>query len=48
MDDPATAAIRKKRNSSIRIAANCVRDGRAEGLVSAGPHRRRDGVAPRW
>jgi glycerol-3-phosphate acyltransferase PlsX len=36
MDDPATAAIRKKRNSSIRIAANCVRDGRAEGLVSAG------------
>ena len=36
MDDPATAAIRKKRNSSIRIAANCVRDGKAAGLVSAG------------
>jgi glycerol-3-phosphate acyltransferase PlsX len=36
MDEPATAAIRKKRNSSIRIAANCVRDGRARGLVSAG------------
>ncbi len=36
MDDPATAAIRKKRNSSIRVAANCVRDGRAGGLVSAG------------
>jgi glycerol-3-phosphate acyltransferase PlsX len=36
MHEPATAAIRKKRNSSIRIAANCVRDGRAEGLVSAG------------
>ncbi len=36
MGDPATAAIRKKRNSSIRIAANLVRDGRAEGLVSAG------------
>ena len=36
MDDPATAAIRKKRNSSIRVAANCVRDGRAQGLVSAG------------
>jgi phosphate acyltransferase len=36
MDEPATAAIRKKRNSSIRIAANCVRDGRAAGLVSAG------------
>jgi glycerol-3-phosphate acyltransferase PlsX len=36
MDDPATAAVRKKRNSSIRVAANCVRDGRAAGLVSAG------------
>jgi glycerol-3-phosphate acyltransferase PlsX len=36
MDDPATAAIRKKRNSSIRVAANCVHDGRAAGLVSAG------------
>lgn len=36
MDDPGTAPIRKKRNSSIRIAANCVRDGRAAGLVSAG------------
>ena len=36
MDDPATAVIRKKRNSSIRVAANCVRDGRAQGLVSAG------------
>jgi glycerol-3-phosphate acyltransferase PlsX len=36
MDDPATAPIRKKRNSSIRVAANCVRDGKAAGLVSAG------------
>ena len=36
MDDPATTPIRKKRNSSIRVAANCVRDGRAQGLVSAG------------
>jgi phosphate acyltransferase len=36
MDDPATAAVRRKRNSSIRVAADCVRDGRAEGLVSAG------------
>jgi glycerol-3-phosphate acyltransferase PlsX len=36
MEDPATAAIRRKRNSSIRIAADCVREGRAEGLVSAG------------
>ncbi len=36
MDDPATAAVRRKRNSSIRVAANLVRDGRAQGLVSAG------------
>src|SRR5512132_397180 len=36
MDDPATAAVRRKRNSSIRVAADCVRDGRAGGLVSAG------------
>ncbi|HTO88369.1 MAG TPA: phosphate acyltransferase PlsX [Thermoanaerobaculia bacterium] len=36
MEEPATAVLRKKRNSSIRIAANCVRDGRAAGLVSAG------------
>jgi glycerol-3-phosphate acyltransferase PlsX len=36
MEDPATAVVRRKRNSSIRVAADCVRDGRAEGLVSAG------------
>jgi glycerol-3-phosphate acyltransferase PlsX len=36
MEEPATAALRKKRNSSIRVAAHCVRDGRAAGLVSAG------------
>ncbi len=36
MADPATAAVRRKRNSSIRVAADCVRDGRAGGLVSAG------------
>jgi glycerol-3-phosphate acyltransferase PlsX len=36
MDDPATAAVRRKRKSSIRVAADCVRDGRAQGLVSAG------------
>src|SRR5512132_758532 len=36
MSEPATSPIRRKRNSSIRVAANCVRDGRAEGLVSAG------------
>ena len=36
MDEHPVAALRKKRYSSIRVAAHCVRDGRAEGLVSAG------------
>src|SRR5260370_18496634 len=36
MNEPATSPIRGKRNSSIRVAANCVRDGRPEGLVSPG------------
>lgn len=36
MHDQATSPIRQKRNSSIRIAANLVREGRADGLVSAG------------
>jgi glycerol-3-phosphate acyltransferase PlsX len=36
MHEPATAAIRRKRNSSIRVAAHLVREGRADGLVSAG------------
>ena len=36
MEDTALAPIRKKRNSSIRICANLVRDGRADAMVSAG------------
>jgi len=36
MDDTALAPIRKKRNSSIRICANLVRDGHANAMVSAG------------
>ena len=36
MDEPPVTAFRRKKDSSIRIAANCVRDGRAQGLVSAG------------
>jgi glycerol-3-phosphate acyltransferase PlsX len=36
MHEAATAPIRQKRNSSIRVAANLVREGRADGLVSAG------------
>jgi len=35
MDEVATSAL-KKRRSSIRIAAQLVREGRAQGLVSAG------------
>src|SRR6476659_7426046 len=36
MDDTALAPIRKKRNSSIRICANLVKEGRADAMVSAG------------
>jgi glycerol-3-phosphate acyltransferase PlsX len=36
MDDAAAKAVRAKRDSSMRVAARLVRDGRAQGLVSAG------------
>jgi glycerol-3-phosphate acyltransferase PlsX len=36
MDDPVAQAVRRKRDSSIRIAARLVREGKAHGLVSAG------------
>ena len=36
MDDHAARAFRRKRDSSMRVAARLVRDGRADGLVSAG------------
>lgn len=36
MDDAALAPIRKKRDSSIRVCANLVKEGRAEAMVSAG------------
>src|SRR5689334_1207368 len=36
MDDAALTPIRKKRNSSIRVCANLVKEGRAEAMVSAG------------
>ena len=36
MDDAAAKAVRSKRDSSIRVAARLVRDGRAQGLISAG------------
>jgi len=36
MEDAASTAIRRKKNSSLRIAADLVRHGRADGLVSAG------------
>jgi glycerol-3-phosphate acyltransferase PlsX len=36
MADPATAPLRQKRKSSIRVAANLVREGKADALVSAG------------
>lgn len=36
MDDPPAVALRSKRQSSIRIAAQLVKDGSAHALVSAG------------
>jgi len=36
MEDSAAKAVRQKKDSSIRVAARMVRDGAAQGLVSAG------------
>ncbi len=36
MEDAAAKAFRHKKDSSIRVAARLVRDGKADGLVSAG------------
>jgi glycerol-3-phosphate acyltransferase PlsX len=36
MEDSAAKSFRTKRDSSIRVASRMVRDGRAQGLVSAG------------
>src|SRR6266511_3274261 len=36
MDDTALAPIRKKRDSSIRVCANLVAEGKADAMVSAG------------
>jgi len=36
MSDPVATAVRRKKNSSIRVAAKLVDEGRAQALVSAG------------
>jgi glycerol-3-phosphate acyltransferase PlsX len=36
MNEPVAQAVRRKRDSSIRVAARLVREGKAQGLVSAG------------
>ena len=36
MDDPVAVALRSKRNSSMRVAINLVKEGRADVCVSAG------------
>ena len=36
MDDSAAKAVRTKKDSSIRVASRLVRDGVAQGVVSAG------------
>ncbi len=35
-DEPSIAPLRKKRRASVRVAAECVRDGRARGMFTAG------------
>jgi len=36
MEDKATKAFRSKRDSSVRVAARLVKEGRADGMISAG------------
>ncbi|WP_066132525.1 phosphate acyltransferase PlsX [Bordetella ansorpii] len=36
MDDPVEVALRRKRDSSMRLAAQAVKDGRADACISAG------------
>ncbi|MEW5975227.1 MAG: phosphate acyltransferase PlsX [Acidobacteriota bacterium] len=36
MDEPVSSAVRKKKDSSIRVAVRLVREGQAHGVVSAG------------
>ena len=36
MDDPVSVALRRKRDSSMRIALQCLREGRADAVVSSG------------
>jgi glycerol-3-phosphate acyltransferase PlsX len=36
MDDKATSILKEKKNSSVRVAAECVREGNAYGMVSMG------------
>ena len=36
MEDSAAKAVRTKKDSSIRVACRLVRDGEAQGFVSAG------------
>jgi glycerol-3-phosphate acyltransferase PlsX len=35
-DEPSISPIRKKRRASVRVAAECVREGRARGMFTAG------------
>src|SRR3972149_10800464 len=39
MHDSPTVAFRKKKDSSVHVAAKLVRAGEAAGMVSAGKHR---------
>ena len=43
MHEPPADALRRKKDSSLRVAVNLVKDGTAQACVSAGQHRRADG-----
>ncbi len=36
MDEPVATALRSKKDSSMRVVANLVKDGRADAAISAG------------
>jgi len=43
MDDDPRLAVRKKKDSSMRVAINMVKQGHAQAVVSRGQHRCLDG-----
>ena len=48
MDDKAAAAVRSKRDSSMRVGLKRVREGTAQGFFYRREHGRGDGLRRRW